>query len=675
MLDKFFLFNSSPGDHCPEGIPASLWETLNDCIALPKKLDERLDALERQRRRATNDLDREYVEWQVDVLKKRVDVAARTARARKKHLLELDTPEKRSDELEKCRKDTLYWYKWYAWTSDPRENYLPNMPFVLFDFQERMVQWLEELIFLKRDDGFIEKSRDQGATWVLTAFSCKHFLFAPRFDALLGSRIEDLVDMAGDLASMFEKLRFQLRMLPEWMLPHGFDWSRDSNYCRIINPETGTAITGEAPTTNFGRAGRYLFMIFDELAAWPRGGFAAWAAASQSSRSKIVCSTPQGMLNKNAELRFKSNISLLTLLWTLHPWKDDRWFRYQAKTMSRAVIAQEILIDYEASQAEQIFPMWDELRSVITWEEFADYFGSSARDEFERPKIPDGWMLGMGVDWGSTLHHPCAVLWVARPAEWHPLRDCVFVYREYIAPEGSTPRQVALAIRKLEAPWRENDRMSMRIMSHEAKSERDTFIQEHGLPFEPWDTDYNQGIAQLQNYMELRDKPHPFKKVAFPGDHKKKPLTKHPRLFLIVEEAQGIVVWEDGKHRIRGGSDDRGLARLRLEVPRYHYPVSEEGKAVAARRPFKLFDDALDVLRALAAQWFPAATELTDEMKFEKQMRPELKRTAFEESPIEDRPRLWLSRQLVMEEQRYKEKQDMGTRAKFWRNQFWEREE
>ena len=158
-------------------------------------------------------------------------------------------------------------------------------------------------------------------------------------------------------------------------------------------------------------------------------------------------------------------------------------------------------------------------------------------------------------------------------------------------------------------------------MSHEAKSERDTFIMEHALPFEAWDTDYTAGIAQLQNYMEVRASiRHPFKPY----------IAGAPRLFLIVDDEQGKTVGRTDDHGkttylITQGEDDRGQARLRAEIPRYHYPASEQGKAVQARRPFKLFDDAVDPLRALAAQFFPRVGEQDLSAQKEKSLADELK--------------------------------------------------
>jgi hypothetical protein len=44
--------------------------------------------------------------------------------------------------------------------------------------------------------------------------------------------------------------------LPDWMKPKGFVEKVHDNYMRIINPDNGATITGEAGD-NIGRGGRY----------------------------------------------------------------------------------------------------------------------------------------------------------------------------------------------------------------------------------------------------------------------------------------------------------------------------------------------------------------------------------------------------------------------------------
>ena len=649
-----------------DSLPTALSSALNDCIEAPRRLPQQLKHLEAAKTIAPSDIDKDYIDWKMEVLEKRVTLGAKEARRRLKLIESLDTPSAQLIEKERCADDTLYWFNNWAWTVDQREPLMPTMPFILFEFQQETIKWWEDLIFVKSGSGYLDKSRDQGISWLICAFSDKHWLFLDRFEALFGSRTEDLVDANGRLDSLFEKLRFQLRMLPTWMLPEGFDWSRDSNFKRIVNPASGSVLVGEAPTTNFARSGRYLYIVPDELAFWPHSGYQAWGAMSQSSNSRLVITTPAGLNNQAAELKFKSDIPQKSIHWRRHPWKDQRWYDFQGKTMNRELRAQELDLDYEAAQAGRIFPMYDELRTVITKSEFCEYWG------LESFKIPDNWLRGMALDRGSTEDHRCVSLWVARPAEGCPLRDCVFVYRHFMPEVGATPRQVAKGIRMLESTWKEYDLVNaMRLMSHEAKDWRDTFIKEHALPFEPWETDYNAGISQLQNYFEVRwSIRHPFKSSYLKGA---------PRIFFIVDDDQGKTlrrVDEQGNetYYITAAEDDRGMARLRMEIPRYHYPVSEQGKAVSAMRPFKLYDDAIDCLRALAAQFFPQSAELDPKMVQEKSLSSVLRLENIVKSVSNgltsaEISTLILSRQISLSTKEREQKEHRKT--EHWRDRFW----
>ena len=197
-----------------ESLPNGLINALQDCINAPRRISEQLRILAENANKATNDLDREYIYWQMEVLEKRVQVGAKEARRRLALINSLKTMKQRIAEIERCKASTLYWFQNWAWTVDQRENLMPVMPFVLFEPQKEVIHWWEELIFVKSAHGYLDKSRDQGISWLICGLSIKHWLFSNRFDALFGSRTEDLVDASGRLDSLFEKLRFLIKMLP-----------------------------------------------------------------------------------------------------------------------------------------------------------------------------------------------------------------------------------------------------------------------------------------------------------------------------------------------------------------------------------------------------------------------------------------------------------------------------
>jgi hypothetical protein len=76
-----------------------------------------------------------------------------------------------------------------------------------------------------------------------------------------------------------------------------------------------------------------------------------------------------------------------------------------------------------AAALGSVFPQYNEVYHVITWSEFARYYGDIARDQHGRPRIPAGWNLGRAQDWGTTVQHPCATVWLAKPSRGHLLPD------------------------------------------------------------------------------------------------------------------------------------------------------------------------------------------------------------------------------------------------------------
>ena len=611
---------------------------LDDAIESVKFIPSEVEKIERLITDSISPEEREYLQWQAWVLEAQLTRASEEAYRRRDYLRSIDTPVKIRQEKRRIADDTVYWFNTWAWTADPRpDSPLYVVPFLLFPFQEEGIRWLERLIFELRSDGLIDKSRDMGVSWMTVAFAAKHWLAASRqtpFQALFGSRKEEFVDKLGDMSTLFEKIRFVLRHQPSWLLPEGFDIEKDLGFLRIVNPQTGSTLIGESSNANFGRGGRYTVIFYDEHAAFPDGGYQAWTSASQSSRSKISISTPQGKLSKQAQLRFSGKIEKRHYHWKQHPWKTEAWYKGQARTMTDVEIAQELDISYDASQPGRVFPHYSEPHHVITWKEFAKVYPQArvfdANGNFLRYRIPLDWSIGRSHDWGSTEKHPAIVLWLAVAKEGTPYAGSVFVYREHQGPVSVIPSDIAESIKAYEAPDNEGhySRLALSIMSHEAKSERDTYSREHSLQFTAWDTDTNHGIAQVKDFLKLEDtdKPHPF--AILPENTPDGVFLKgRPRLFFIVDEAEGELVYNESTSLFEriGPATHKGLIRLRFEMPMYHYGEEEEGKPVQKMRPFKLFDDAIDCLRCAAGMWFPAIKRETTQEKLNRMMPEDMK--------------------------------------------------
>lgn len=123
-------------------------------------------------------------------------------------------------EIALCKRDPVHFINQWVYGHDPRES-ASYVPFDLFPKQAEFVEWMiarEE----SRTSGLSEKSRDGGITTLGAAYGAHGLLFREGFRMGFGSQKLEYVDHLGDPKSIFEKIRFILRQLPEWMMPKGW---------------------------------------------------------------------------------------------------------------------------------------------------------------------------------------------------------------------------------------------------------------------------------------------------------------------------------------------------------------------------------------------------------------------------------------------------------------------
>lgn len=269
-------------------------------------------------------------------------------------------------ELYKCRKDPVHWFNNWIWTYDPRGMSfgLPaNIPFVLRPKQVELVAWLEERESTQTH-GLIEKSRDEGMSYVVLGFFLHRWLFVEGFAGGVGSRKEELVDKKGDPKTLFHKFRDMFSKMPPWLKPKGFVEKVHDNYMRIINPDNGATITGEAGD-NIGRGGRTTMYFLDEWAFVERQE-AVDAAISQNTNVHIKGSTPNGIGDRFHQDRFSGRYAVFTMPWRANPDKNwtvtyngkeiHPWYEKQLATLDDVVLAQEVDINYAASVEGVLIP-------------------------------------------------------------------------------------------------------------------------------------------------------------------------------------------------------------------------------------------------------------------------------------------------------------------------------
>ncbi len=237
----------------------------------------------------------------------------------------------------------------WGMTFDPRMAEIgkeTTIPFCLFPRQEQFIAWLHQL-WLGREDGLAEKSRDMGVSWLCVAFAVWMWLFHAGTVIGFGSRKEEYVDKLGDPKSLFWKARQFINLLPVEFQPQNWAESKCAPSMRIMNPENDSVIVGEAGD-NIGRGNRTSLYFKDESAFYERPE-AIDAALSMTSNCKVDVSTPNGAGNPFYRRRYGGKVKVFVFDWREDPRKSDEWYRAQCDKLDPVIVAQEIDRNYEPS--------------------------------------------------------------------------------------------------------------------------------------------------------------------------------------------------------------------------------------------------------------------------------------------------------------------------------------
>jgi phage terminase large subunit len=285
------------------------------------------------------------------------------------------SPELRAGALAYYAKNKVDFINHWCDTVDPRNagrpGMLVRMPFQLFQRQEDLLLFADECVRVQQN-GLVEKVRTAGATWTYCAWSVHQWRFAPGAAIGWGSRKEQLVDKIGDMDSIFEKIRSLIRGLPEFFWPKGFNPESDKHmsYMRIVNPENGATITGEAGD-NIGRGGRKTIYFKDESAHYERPAKIE-ASLSENTRVQMDISSVNGTGNPFHNKREngvewqpeaviepdKTRVFIFDVF--DHPGNTRAWYEARKKKFKDDglphVFAQEIDRNYSASVEGIIIP-------------------------------------------------------------------------------------------------------------------------------------------------------------------------------------------------------------------------------------------------------------------------------------------------------------------------------
>jgi len=277
----------------------------------------------------------------------------------------LDKAEKNRElqkvEVELCKRDIMHFFKNYLYTDKNSNLYWPEypdvIPFIPYPYQEECIKEVWDSIE-KGEPVFIEKSRQMGFSWLIMAIFVYGFLFHNHKYLVLSQKQDD-VDKKGDMKSLFEKARFMLKNLPDWMLPVGWKGNDTYNkYMSISRPDGTGSITGESANPNASRWGTYKAIFPDEF-AFQSNATTINRAMMSASPCRIYTSTPNGKWNEHyrmRELAMAGKIKGLRYHWSDHPLYTQEWYNNKIASMDKVSIAQELEIDYNVAVVWRVYP-------------------------------------------------------------------------------------------------------------------------------------------------------------------------------------------------------------------------------------------------------------------------------------------------------------------------------
>lgn len=299
-------------------------------------------------------------------------------------------------EIELCKKDILHFFRNWTYTDKNTSLFTgdePNIiPFIPFPFQEELITevWNSILtgtmpISMREDltNVFIEKSRQMGVSWIVMGILVYWFIFHDHKYHVISQKESD-VDKIGDMRSLFEKARFIIDNIPQWMLPLWFSKTRETTHNKrlsISRPDSTGAITWESANPNASRSGTYNAVFMDEMAFMDNASTINTAAAS-ATPCRIFNSTPNGEGNEFFRMKKRTIWSKDEYWWVIEPdikylryhWKENplyceyewdvRWYNQRVQGMSRERIAQELDINYNVAIEWRVYPWF----GSDTWE-------------------------------------------------------------------------------------------------------------------------------------------------------------------------------------------------------------------------------------------------------------------------------------------------------------------
>ena len=249
-----------------------------------------------------------------------------------------------AEEYKRCAVDPIYFMKKYCLIQHPTKG---KIQFHLYPFQEKTLLEFEKHLF-----NLILKSRQLGISTLTAAYAVWKMTFNEDFNVLV---IAIKQDVAKNLVT---KVRVMYDNLPTWMKVPSAEDNKLS--LRLAN---GSQIKAIPSSPDAGRSEALSLLILDE-AAFIADAKEIWTSATpalSTGGSCIALSTPNGVGgwfhkqwvgSESGENQFNP----ITLHWTVHPERDQKWRDYQDKVLGPKLAAQECDCSFISSGDTVITP-------------------------------------------------------------------------------------------------------------------------------------------------------------------------------------------------------------------------------------------------------------------------------------------------------------------------------
>ena len=376
-----------------------------------------------------------------------------------------------------CKRDPLFWINTFVWTLDPWLPH-PKIPLITYGYQDAMVEEICAAMGFQWEtqphDLLIEKSRQQGATWLAVALNVHGWQFYELLTFLMISRKEEYVEKRGDYKALFSRADFILEAEPEFLRP---PYSRRKLH--LFNHEMKSTIDGESTTGEVGRGDRRTSILLDEFAAVEQGTHVL-AATQAATACRIFNSTPKGTHNAFYAMR-RSGIKVHRCHWSEHPDKGRGLYRFDDGRLKIIDEKYDFPEKYDFVVDGKLRSPWydeEEKRSpsrlLMAQEQDIDYHGSESQffdpgilsrciEDHARPADAMGELLsGKFVEQrGGRLR-----LWCGLGADGKPLGDRSYVMGGDIA-AGTSASNSCLAIADAKSGEKVAEFVSPTIMPHD----------------------------------------------------------------------------------------------------------------------------------------------------------------------------------------------------------------